>query len=280
MAVITYADFLILVSQILQDTTNVDYPTTELDLYIPQGVAKGSEYIPRTVKELATITADSRNIALSDENRRNLLWVEKVEYPIDQDPIAFRNCTRWGDILSLEMSARPSSAVSAYLYSAKTQILQKAIGTSDTAGAIKTGAAAGVSSLALKSLGTGTINENTKLEIAGDATDYMVKATATIAGNEATVTITPELAANVLADAIVTLSLSSTLDNILAYTVAEFVAGLAAVNKAMDSIGDINVGSGNAPSQLQQWGNNKMVTAIQKLSNLAKFKQGNLYSLD
>lgn len=67
------------------------------------------------------------------------------------------------------------------------------VGTTDLAGAVKTEAAKGATSVALKSLGTGTINIDTVLNIDGHATDYIVTANATISGNEATVSISPAL---------------------------------------------------------------------------------------
>jgi len=67
------------------------------------------------------------------------------------------------------------------------------VGTADLSGFIKTEAAIGATSVVLKSLGTGTINRTTRLSIEGDSTDYIVSANANIAGNEATVTISPAL---------------------------------------------------------------------------------------
>lgn len=82
------------------------------------------------------------------------------------------------------------------------------LGTTDTAGAIKTLALVGATQLELKSLGTGTINKSAKLTIAGDTTIYSVTAQATIATNEATVSISPGLVAQAAVDAVVTLSLA------------------------------------------------------------------------
>jgi hypothetical protein len=86
-------------------------------------------------------------------------------------------------------------------------------------------------------LGTGTINKYTKLTIAGDTTEYMVTATATIATNAATVSITPGLVAAADADDVVTLALSdSTLTNTLEEILIEWVCGELITNYAISML--------------------------------------------
>jgi hypothetical protein len=229
----TYADIVSLISSILQDNSNATYSTSELDLIIPEGLTAISRFKPREVRETTLITVSSRDITLSAENKRNLLDVWKVEYPVGQYPKTFRGFTMFGDLLNLDLYAAPTIAASLYLYLLKRHILQKEVGTTDLAGAVKTQGTAGDSTLALKSLGTGTINENTLVAIAGDSTIYTVTKDATIGTNEATVSITPVLGSTAAVDTVVTMSLSeSTLDASLEYPLAQLCAGLAAISKA------------------------------------------------
>lgn len=79
------------------------------------------------------------------------------------------------------------------------------IGTVDFLGAVKTQAAIGAASLAVKNLGTGTINKDTTFTIANDTTVYKVSANATIASNEATISFAPTLVAQADVDEVVTL---------------------------------------------------------------------------
>uniref|UniRef100_A0A6M3J729 Tail protein n=1 Tax=viral metagenome TaxID=1070528 RepID=A0A6M3J729_9ZZZZ len=80
------------------------------------------------------------------------------------------------------------------------------VGTTQLNGNIKTEADVGDTSIALKGLGTGTINRTTKLSISGDSTDYFVTANATITANEATVTISPGLAQLAEVDTLINLN--------------------------------------------------------------------------
>ena len=80
------------------------------------------------------------------------------------------------------------------------------VGTTDLEGAIKTEAAIDATSLALKGLGTGTINAEAKIQISGHYQPYIVQANATITANEATVTISPALVDVAEVDDAVTLS--------------------------------------------------------------------------
>ena len=84
----------------------------------------------------------------------------------------------------------------------------------DLVGAVKTQAAVGASSVALKSLGvSATIPIDTKLTITGDSTEYNVEATTTTdGGGDATVTILPVLAVQAEVDVVATLALATLKD--------------------------------------------------------------------
>jgi hypothetical protein len=233
----TYAQILADASSYAQDSGNAIFTTTELGLVIPNVLSRISRFSPWRPNEIDSRASSSQSITAKDiiltsGDLWRLMRVNKVEYPIDQNPLVFRSFSRNGKVVTMDIDATPSGTV--YLYLAKVHILQSAIGTTDTAGAIKTGASAGAVSLALKSLGTGTINEDTQLTIAGDSTVYHVISTATIGTNEATVSIWPALQADVLADAVVTLALSeSTLSYELEDIVVRYIAARAALSKSV-----------------------------------------------
>ena len=195
-----------------------------------------------------TTDGTTRDIILTDwdfEDMVKLAQENGVEYEVDQSPKEFRNFTQNGKIVTLELDDIPEAAESVYIYPERLHILQQAIGTTDTAGAITTLAAIGATSLVLKSLGTGTINKYTKLTIAGDTTEYMVTSIATIAGNAATVTITPGLVASAAVDAVVTLALAdSTLTPALEEIFIEWVAGELIQDYAIKKLSEADFGSG------------------------------------
>lgn len=285
----TYAETITLISQILSDSTNATFATTELDALMPKGLVEVSKYKPDLIKYTLTPVASTRDITLTTEHLRKLMhdFCETgfVEYYLSgetQDSYndrQFHNYTRQGSVITIGVDTSPLGTETVYIWLPKVHTLQQAIGTTDTAGAIKTQAAVGATSLALKSLGTGTINEDTALTIAGDSTTYTVTATATIGTNEATVTITPALTAIALVDAVVTLALAtSTLDMDLEDILADYVAGLAAVNKARSYIGSIAVGGANTNSQMLEWGNFKINTAKQAMRRLVGVRQSTQYS--
>lgn len=285
MASKTYAEMQAYILVVLQDSTtsgqassNDIFKAAELDLIMPTCLIEVSGIVPHETKESVLTTASSNKLTLSAENKRKLILIEELEYKVDQNPEQFRNFKRWGDVLTMEYGGLPSADETVYLYLNKVHVLQKEIGTTDTAGAIKTEAAVGSTSLALKSLGTGTINEDTKLTIAGDDTEYTVTATVTIAANEATVVITPALVAQASADAVVTLALAdSTLDLALENAYADYVAGKAAINKSRSYINSVVLGTSFTPAELEEWGQNKLVLALSALRAMAPKRRSYLY---
>lgn len=220
---------------------NQVFAAAEIQALIPEALAFVSRYKPWEYKVTKTTSTTSRDLALSTGDKWRLIDVVKAEYEVDQDPREFRNVSRWGDTLTLALDSIPATAADVSLFMRKVHLLQSALGTTDTAGAIDTGAAAGAVSLALKSLGTGTINEMSTLTIAGDSTTYYVISTATIAANAATVSIWPPLAAAVLADAVVTLTVTdSTMDPIVEDHLVRLLAARMAISKATKSYAQVN----------------------------------------
>ena len=238
---LTHAEILTRIENKLADTGNTYYSEARITEEIVAILKRISDKVPfltserhpsdRAVPIRGEYTTDgsTRDIVLTDWDYDDIVKIPQengVEYEVDQEPKEYRNFIHQGKIVSLELDSIPVVDESVYIYPQRQHILQAAIGTDDTAGAVKTTAAIAATSLALKSLGTGTINKYTKLTIAGDTTEYMVTATATIATNEATATITPALVAAATEDAVVTLALAdSTLSPALEEVLIKWVCG-------------------------------------------------------
>ena len=275
----TYAQICDLAEQILQDTGNSVFSTTELDVFIPDALLEISRYKPRETKETLLTSGTNRELTLDSANKHRLLWIDRLEYPTGYEPKEYHGFTRWGDVLDMEIDVLPEADESVYLYLYKGHILQKEVGTEDLSGALNAAAVAGALSLDLKSLGTGTINEDTHLAITGDSTVYYVTSTVTIAANAATVYIEPKLAAAAAEDAVVTLAVpTSTLDTQLESILAKLIAGRAAISKARNYIGAVTVGGQNTPAELAAWGNGKVAEAMSQLRSIKKARNYQLYS--
>lgn len=249
--------------------------TVVLKNIIKSGLIKIAQYVPYETSVLKTLAASSRDLTLTAGDKWKMIEMSgaegyyNVEYPISQNPKQYRNYVRRGDTVTLNINSAPSAAASVRVFIAKQHILQEAIGTADTAGAVKTAGAAGDVTLALKSLGTGTINEDTKLTITGDTTEYAVYATATIDTNEATVSIWPPLQAACLADAVVTLALhDSTLTPELEQALCDWVEAQSLLNVSLGNVNAISIGS-NTVQAYRQLGLDKLTIVLRELESLA-----------
>ncbi len=259
---------------------NQVFSTAELDEFLCKGLTEVSKYRPYQVKATLTTTPNSRELTLTDEIKRNLLWIDNLEYKVDQYPKSFRNFTRFGDVINMELDYTPTTAESVYLYLAKRHILTKSL--NDTVGAVNAQTPSGSTSITIKSLGSDAyVPEDTTLEIEGDDTDYTVIENATITTNVATCKITPALALQAEADTIVTLTVhDSTLDIILEDLLADLVAARAAIAKARSYIGSINISAANTPQLLEFWGQNKLADTLAALRRLVKPRCATLYARD
>jgi hypothetical protein len=203
----SFAELLLTVSTELQDATNAIFTADTVKSAMATALIDVSHKSPRFSKETVSTVALTKDITLIAEHRRNLLWVERLEYPIAQSPESYHNYEIFGNVLTMKLDSAPSAVESAYLWLAKHHICNE-IGTTDLAGALSAQANVAATTLALNLLGTGTINENTTLTITGDttATVYTVTAQVTIAGNAATVSIYPAVVEQALINAVVTLA--------------------------------------------------------------------------
>ncbi len=227
---------------------------------------------PIPIRGKYTTDGATRDIILTDWDADDLVrlsQVDGVEHPVDQSPKEYINFTPdpfQGKILTLVLDAIPVADKDVYIYPQRYHILQSAIGTTDTAGVVT--AAIGAASLSLTSLGTGTINKYTKLTIAGDSTEYMVTATATITGNAATVTITPPLVVAATA-AVVTLALAdSTLTPALEEIFIEWVTGSLIKGYAPNQMLGIQIGA--SPRDYVAIGQDMINNALKDLAGLQR----------
>lgn len=233
----TYAQIQASASLKLQDASNVIFATTELDEHVQGVLDRISQVRPWKYKlgsnqySVVKTTVADWTVALSTGDMWKYLRTDELRLQYNY-PQSARGFIDHDGALELKLDDAPSADLSVYLYLAKKHLLQKAVGTADLAGAVQTEGAVNDVTLALKSLGTGTINEDTRLTIAGDATVYHVIADATIGTNEATVSIWPPLQAVAAVDAVVTLALENTVPAELEDIVARLIAARAKQSKA------------------------------------------------
>ena len=259
-----------LIEQLLQDSTNLTWSTAELDDLISEGLLEISRYVPYMVKLTLTTTA-SKSLTLTAEQKRNLLWIDKLEYFVDKDPLQYRNFTRVHDTITMDIEWTPSSGDSVYLYVAKKHILTPPM--NDLLGAVNALTAAGSVTLVVKSLGTGKVPEGITFTIAGDATVYTVIDDATITAGVATLYISPVLAAQAALDAVVTFTegtAASTLDADLEILLANLVAANAMINKGAKYIKTISPTSKDALQQYLTTGNLKLARVLRELRGKRK----------
>lgn len=262
---LTYSEFRDLVEQILHDSTNAVWSTAQLDDFISQGLIEIARYVPYEKRETISTTASSREIDISVII--NLRGVEKAEYEVGKSPQRFRNVKVFGDILSLVIDSAPAAVGDCYLYCRKVHTFVAA--PSSLAGAVNNGShyAAGDTSIILDGLGTGTIAKNTIVEFASTNGQYLVTTDATITGNAATIVISPGLQEAVLDNTVVTFT-CNTLDDQLETLLADWVAGKATINKAVDFINETNVGGLASPEKMRAWGELKLAETIRQLRAL------------
>ena len=114
-----------LCQQILQSEfqagTTLVWEPDELDLYIGECLIEISEAKPYEVKETLATTASSKDIDISSIT--DLLEVDKVEFRVGKDPRQFRNCSIFGDTLTMDIGFLPSASETVYAYCHKVHQL-------------------------------------------------------------------------------------------------------------------------------------------------------------
>jgi len=103
-----------------------DFTDDELDLYIDDVRTEISERIPYEVKEELT-TAASRDLDIS--TIEDLIEVDRVEFPIDNDPRDFRNISVFGTTLTIDIDTKPTADEDIYLFCHKVHQLTEVVNT-------------------------------------------------------------------------------------------------------------------------------------------------------
>ena len=123
------------VRQILQDEFvsggELTWSDDELDLAIETILLEISQASPYETK-LTAVSDGTKKIdltAVDDLDLDDLMSVVKAEYLVDQDPEQFRNVSRFGDILTLEIDTAPTSGDDIYLYCREMHILDETTST-------------------------------------------------------------------------------------------------------------------------------------------------------
>ncbi len=115
----------------LKDASNAVFPTPDIDPHLSDAVVEVSETSPNRKKETLTFASATRDLDLSTLIS-SVLYVDRIEYPIAQNPRKFANFTRWGNTLTLEITATPASGATAYAYCEEVHTLTDATCTMDS----------------------------------------------------------------------------------------------------------------------------------------------------
>ncbi len=120
-----------LVRQFLRDEFDPDktmeWANDELDLYILARLLDISEARPYEVKESVTLTVNSVEYDVSDIE--DLMEVTHAEYPVGTSEPDLRNVSRFGDIVRIKTTRRPSGDETAYLYCHKLHSITESTST-------------------------------------------------------------------------------------------------------------------------------------------------------
>jgi len=101
----------------------------ELDLHIAEILIEISQYRPYEVKETLTTTASSKELNIS--SIEDLFEVERIEFRTGQDPPDYRNCSIFGNTLTMDIDFLPSASEDVYLYCHKLHQLTESSSTLD-----------------------------------------------------------------------------------------------------------------------------------------------------
>lgn len=258
-----------------EGAANQVFATAELTALVPGCLSELSKYRPwEVLYSFTTSGTDAWEIGLPGEMLKYLLRLKAVEYDWgDDDPTLYRRNfdVIGGRVLRLNMESKTQTGKSLRFHTQNRQLLVD-VGTTDLLGAVQADAFVGDTTLVLKSLGTGTIAEDTILTFSGDAQMYRVTGTATIAANEAAVSIYPGLELDTGVNTVVTL-IPSTLDVECEEVLSDLLAARAAMNTARKYIGSINVGSGRSAQEMLAWGQNKYADVLRRLKRTTTFER-------
>lgn len=104
-----------------------EWENDELNILIGDCLAEVSECSPYQVKETLTTSVGSRELDISSIT--DWLYIDEGEYPVGKFPKRMRNCTIFGNTLTIETDLSPAADEDVYLYCAKTHQLTDSAST-------------------------------------------------------------------------------------------------------------------------------------------------------
>lgn len=121
-----------LIRQMLRDEfvssdVELEWEEDELDLHIGECLAEISECSPYEKKETVKTTAGSVELDISSIT--DLLYIDEVEYRVGKTPKEMRDCSIFGDILTIETDLSPLADEDVYLYCHKLHQLTESTST-------------------------------------------------------------------------------------------------------------------------------------------------------
>lgn len=114
------------IRQLLRDEfvsgSDFEFNNDEIDIHIANCLIDISQRRPYEVKETLTTTA-SKELDISSID--DLLEVDKVEFPVDNEPPDYRCCSVFGKTLRMDVSSTPAADESVYLFCHKVHQLNE-----------------------------------------------------------------------------------------------------------------------------------------------------------
>lgn len=96
------------VREVLQDeAATVRWTDPEIDSAIDQAVREVSRFIPQEKKATLDTVASSKDVDISSLTDR--IYIDRVEYKVDQTIPQNRNAIEWGDTLTMDIDFYPSA---------------------------------------------------------------------------------------------------------------------------------------------------------------------------
>lgn len=97
------------------DSANALLSAAEYQAHIQRAISELSLVRPREVKETLTTTDGSRELDVTDLTHE-VVRVEAVEYPVDEDPRRFVQWSLWGDTLEMLIEETPGASENVDVY--------------------------------------------------------------------------------------------------------------------------------------------------------------------
>jgi hypothetical protein len=252
--------------------TTQKWADDELNILLDDCLVEVSQYSPNIVREVLVTLGDSKELDIEDV--ADLLWIDKVEYPVDQSPRSY--CGFYpidNKTIELDTSTTPESGASGVL--AGTVTFNHGSTAVTGSGTTFTSLAAGYH--IKKSTGSRWYRIASVTSATALVLDEVCRETTGADTINVTQYCTDEVAylycakVHTLTDAVNTLT--PALERLLVLG----VAGQAAINRAQSLIDRVNIGGQGTPSQLQAWGTTQIQLYREGLHNLSRTRQSFSY---